>query len=322
MKKEDINEVLIKNAKDALAVGFEDYCKHKDDPKRIKSSLRNIYAGIELLLKSYINTLSPKESNNYFLQEGTDYQITEERVVVFGISGSKTISSNKFKTIIKRHEKNEEQKKHLLEILTSIEMIKSIRNDLEHSYNEHPIQVIKFSIFDSYECIKKIDNVFQTKISNEVMSEDDKKLFEDRLRHYRENIKPRHTDESSKYVTCIKCNSYMLRFGNSVITDTIKCEDCEKEFSIRAKLDELSQSKSFQETHRILSELQFIHEKVLVAVGKKGMVDIANQLLNNTQVVWIPEDRDVHDFLSKVHIALLRLDEPAIADKFRDILAH
>ncbi len=54
---------LLNNAVISIRLGVEDFQKLKENPNRVISAVRNIYAGVLLLFKEKLYRLSPQGSN-------------------------------------------------------------------------------------------------------------------------------------------------------------------------------------------------------------------------------------------------------------------
>lgn len=303
------NESLLLNAKDALTVGFEDYVNNKSTNARIKSSIRNIYAGIELLLKRYINTFSPVDSHNILLYRDSDYIINEESgsVIAVGDESSHTIG---FTEIIKRIKKYTPQDISK-DLLKRISNIKDKRNQIEHSTSSEPRHILKFSILDSFEIIKELDEIFKTKIHTEVISEDIRNDFDRRLKNYqgiKEGYPESFKSEQTKYIICTVCNSFMVKPASDddkkICDREIECIDCGHKFVISSLLIELSSSSRYPITHNNLKPLENMHEKVFHLLSKEQILAVANSCITNNQIKGISRDPDVHDFIIKIYNAL------------------
>ena len=85
---------LYENACDFICIGYEDY-DNKQDSKRIKSAIRNVYCGIELLLKAYILKHTSSEFNDTFIHNNIVYTLGQDKVVTPERGGDITITSKK-----------------------------------------------------------------------------------------------------------------------------------------------------------------------------------------------------------------------------------
>lgn len=136
---------MMKNAVESIQIGMVDF--HDDDPRRVLSAIRNLYAGILLLFKCKLQELSPEGSQEALLKTdvipvvdpktgqatwiGKGKRTVEVRDVIDRL-GSLGVSGVEWKRL------NELQK---------------IRNDIEHYYSQQPAERMNEAVTDALHLI-------------------------------------------------------------------------------------------------------------------------------------------------------------------------
>lgn len=136
---------MMKNAVESIQIGMEDF--HEDDPRRVLSAIRNLYAGILLLFKCKLQELSPDDSKEALLKarvipvidpvtgkatwvgkggNTVDVQDIEERLKSLGIDGVDW---------------------------PRLTALKNIRKDIEHYYSQEPVERMKEAVANALHLI-------------------------------------------------------------------------------------------------------------------------------------------------------------------------
>ena len=134
---------ILKNAIDSISIGMEDY--KNSDTRRLISCTRNLYAGILLLFKHKLASMSPP---------GSDEVLIKEKILpVFSLTGiqwkgkgRKTVDVNGI-----------EERFNSLGISIDWKRIKKIqdyRNDIEHYYSSTPQKSVQTVIAESFLVIR------------------------------------------------------------------------------------------------------------------------------------------------------------------------
>ncbi|WP_367608306.1 hypothetical protein [Legionella sp. W05-934-2] len=134
-----MNDLLQKNAIDLIQLGFEDYFLINQDKRRVLTAIRNIYAGILLLLKAELKIRSPKNFGDTLIKKQHAFAIINENIVVKS-KGVKTIGlddmENRYRLL------NLSIKDHLNELVE----LSKIRNEIEHHFTQFPKETLETSI--------------------------------------------------------------------------------------------------------------------------------------------------------------------------------
>jgi hypothetical protein len=130
---------LLNNAAQSLRVGVEDYLSH--DPGRTLSAVRNITAGILLLLKEKLRQRSPPESDEVLLKQKVNPRLKKDRLVFVG-SGKKTVDVQDIKERFESLGIQVDWKR--------VSHIVAIRNNIEHYFTQEPTTRLRELIADTF----------------------------------------------------------------------------------------------------------------------------------------------------------------------------
>jgi hypothetical protein len=129
---------ILKNAVESIQIGMEDF--HDDDPRRVLSAIRNLYAGILLLLKHKLHQLSPDGTNESLLKSRVLPQLDKETGAIVWSGKSKgTVDVREIQERFDSLGINGITWKHLTQL-------QDIRNDIEHYYSQLPEARLKEAI--------------------------------------------------------------------------------------------------------------------------------------------------------------------------------
>lgn len=138
---------LLENSIKSIRLGVQDY--QSDDPDRVLSAARNVYAGVLLLCKEVLRQLSP-EDELLIMQDIVP--VRKEGVVKFvGKEKGKSRKTVDKQQIIERFESlglSLDEKK--------IQNIARIRNDIEHYYSTHSRKQINEAFSDAFIVIRNL----------------------------------------------------------------------------------------------------------------------------------------------------------------------
>ena len=113
---------LLQSAIDAIEIGIEDH--GSADPRRTASAVRNLYAGVLLLLKEKLRRESPSDSNDALLYEKFGPARSASGAVVLVGHGKKTVDRATIQERFKLLELKLDWKR--------LERLSTIRNEIEH----------------------------------------------------------------------------------------------------------------------------------------------------------------------------------------------
>lgn len=135
---------LLKNAISSLRLGLDDFNSNND--KRLLSAVRNLHAGILLLFKEKLLSLSPSGSSEVLIKQNIIPQKDNDGNIVFVGTGKKTVDTHQIK---KRFDG--------LGISTDwkrFEKINKLRNNIEHYYSDLQRDTIRGLISDTFIIIR------------------------------------------------------------------------------------------------------------------------------------------------------------------------
>lgn len=136
---------ILKNAIDSIALGLEDYETSKEDERRIVSCTRNIYAGILLLFKHKLSSLSAENTDEALIKERVNPKIIDNKILWVG-KGKKTVD---YQSIKDRFDS--------LGIAVDwgrIDKINNYRNNVEHYFSNLEHRAIQGLISNSFIIIR------------------------------------------------------------------------------------------------------------------------------------------------------------------------
>jgi hypothetical protein len=124
---------------------MEDY--HDDDPRRVLSAIRNLYAGILLLFKHKLKELSPDGSDEALLKTKVLPEVDSETGAVTWVGkGKKTVDVIDIIDRLKSLKVEGVEWKRL-------EDLQKIRNDIEHYYSQLPVERLKEAVANALHLI-------------------------------------------------------------------------------------------------------------------------------------------------------------------------
>jgi transcription elongation factor Elf1 len=127
---------LLDNAIASIEMGVEDY--ETGEAKRAASAVRNLYAGVLLLLKEKLRQLSPAGSGEALIYERVEFKLTPAGVAFVG-AGKKTVDvgeiQKRFKSL------------GLVLDFSPLDQLQQIRNDIEHhDSSKHAVAKVREAI--------------------------------------------------------------------------------------------------------------------------------------------------------------------------------
>lgn len=139
---------IYNNAIDSIVIGVEDYNSSKDDQRRLLSSTRNLVAGILLLIKAKLASVSPAGSDDVFIKERVLPEIGASGIIVWKGFGSRTVNVAQM-----------EERCDGLGIIVDWKSIKHIvktRNDIEHYFHSLNANALRTLLRSSFILIRDI----------------------------------------------------------------------------------------------------------------------------------------------------------------------
>jgi hypothetical protein len=131
---------ILANAVASVQIGVEDYLS--DDPRRAQSAVRNLSAGILLLFKEKLRSLSPPNSDEVLIKQQLHPKRDSSGALVFLGTGKKTVDVHEIQERFASLGVTADWK-HLENVL-------SIRNDIEHYCTTESTYRLKELLADSF----------------------------------------------------------------------------------------------------------------------------------------------------------------------------
>lgn len=128
-------DTILENAIQSIQIGVEDYLALSEDPRRTLSAVRNLSAGVLLLLKERLRELSPPNSDEALIKQEILPKLMVDGTVVFQGEGSKTVDVYQMKKRLQSLNVEVDWKR--------LEAIIRIRNVIEHYCTSTPTSQIK-----------------------------------------------------------------------------------------------------------------------------------------------------------------------------------
>ena len=217
---------IFKNAIEAIQTGIEDY--EQGSVARLKSSVRNVHAGVLLLFKHKLKVMSPRSSDEVLLKQ----RIVPERrdgIVAFKGQGKKTVDLQSIKERFKSLNVQVDW--------DAFDSISSIRNEIEHYYTTSNLTVIQEALAKSFTVAANFMST-QLKIDlREHLSDDAweqlieiKSFYEAELKRCRESLADFESEsdyarEHANRFTCTECYSDLVFFQGK---EGAVCRACSK----------------------------------------------------------------------------------------------
>lgn len=126
---------LLNNALQSIQIGIEDF--GSPEPRRVLSTVRNLYAGILLLLKEELRRRSPPDSDGVLIRARTEFKTREDGSVIVVGKGRNTVDVRQIEerlTSIGTSLSAEDTKR----LWADLAKFQSLRNDIEHYRTKAP----------------------------------------------------------------------------------------------------------------------------------------------------------------------------------------
>jgi predicted RNA-binding Zn-ribbon protein involved in translation (DUF1610 family) len=136
---------ILKNAVDSIALGLEDYEISESDERRIISCTRNIYAGILLLFKHKLSSLSDPNTDEILIKERVTPKVIDNKIVWVG-KGKNTVDYQNIKDRFESLGINVDWNR--------INKINDYRNNIEHYFSTSSSEAVQGWISDSFIIIR------------------------------------------------------------------------------------------------------------------------------------------------------------------------
>jgi predicted RNA-binding Zn-ribbon protein involved in translation (DUF1610 family) len=138
--------LLLDNAVVSIQLGMEDFAA--DDERRVVSAARNIYAGVLLLCKEVLRSISPPNSNDVLIRVRKKAVKEADGSVRFVGDGRKTIDRAEIEETFKQLQ--------LAVDLSKLKRLADIRNDIEHMHPSVGPALIQEVLADAMPIVRAI----------------------------------------------------------------------------------------------------------------------------------------------------------------------
>ena len=226
---------LFRNAIGTIEIGVED--SQVNDPRRIVSAVRNIYAGVLLLCKQVLWIKSPVGTNGALIYADVDYKLLLK-------TGKYENLRNSIRTVNKKQ--IEERFKYLkLDIdLSDLNELSQIRNVVEHFHVPENLDITKEAIASAMPIIEKVlvdfldldpFKVFDTYVWNEILK--NRSVYKEQRKRCvntfnKIECKFEEFFDLIRRMMCPDCGSFLIRqfdSENSSLTSIeLECASCQK----------------------------------------------------------------------------------------------
>lgn len=225
---------MLDNAVNSIRLGVEDFRAAAQDEARALSSIRNLTAGLLLLFKVKLQTLSPHDSNEALLKEKVTPTVGPAGEVLWIGSGSKTVD---VASIISRLKGLgvDDIEWALLEVLTKT------RNEVEHYHTTKPTAVLLETVAKCFYLIQQFvprhlgvspisllgTDVWTFLTEHKAFYERERKACMDTLEHV--SWPTAILASAIEHLTCPQCKGKLVKaMGDlkSLSTTTFHCTRC------------------------------------------------------------------------------------------------
>lgn len=138
---------ILDNALQSIQIGVEDYLAMTDDPRRALSAVRNLSAGVLLLLKERLRELSPPNSDEVLIKQRIEPKLMADGTVFFRGEGSKTVDVQQMRERLQSLGVDVDWRR--------LEAIIRIRNVIEHYCTNTPTSQIKELIAGTFLVVRE-----------------------------------------------------------------------------------------------------------------------------------------------------------------------
>ncbi|MDD5320782.1 MAG: hypothetical protein PHD43_09265 [Methylococcales bacterium] len=211
---------ILKNAVDSIALGLEDYETSESDERRIISCARNIYAGILLLFKHKLSSLSDPNTDEALIKERVNPKIVDNKILWVG-KGKKTFDYQNIKDRFESLGIKVDWKR--------IDKINDYRNKVEHYFDTLEHEAIQGLISNSFIIIRDF--------ISEQLKEDPKELLGSDSWSTLVEVHEVHEKEKEDCVNSMET----LTFYTEKILDAFvsySCEECGSDLIYPSELNE------------------------------------------------------------------------------------
>lgn len=200
---------LFDNAVTSIQLGIEDF--QSGDDRRVLSSIRNIYAGVLLLVKEKLVQLSPEDDPDLLISKKIVPTKLENGTISFQSAGKQTLD---------RHQLLERLNELGVKIdAKALNSLAEVRNEIEHKFPSRPHEALKEAIAKAFPLIVNLIRVHLDADPAVVLKDawtvmlDTRELYEEELANCRQTLSNvawlSHLVETEGLI-CPKCGSKLI----------------------------------------------------------------------------------------------------------------
>jgi hypothetical protein len=208
---------LLSNAVQSIQIGIEDF--ESDDPRRVLSTVRNLYSGILLLLKEELSRRSPADSNNVLIRVKHGFKLQPNGAVVVVGRGTKTVDYTQIQerladigTALTADQTTR--------LWTDLGKFRAIRNDIEHYETKAPKVEIEAAIFLATALVRMI--------VVDLLKGDPASLLGDNCWSVMLKTERVYADQKAACKASLAKVQWNTQLAEQAIPE-LRCEDCESE---------------------------------------------------------------------------------------------
>lgn len=203
-------DTILKNAIQSIQIGIEDYTSN--DPRRVLSAIRNIVAGILLLFKEKLRSMSPAGTDEVLIKQKIDPKMDAKAGLIFKGSGKKTVDVQQIRERFKSLGVNVDW--------TLFEKLVAIRNDIEHYHTAESDARLRELLTDAFLVMRDFISAELQYDPSTILGDETWKTLLDVAEFYNRELE------------C--CNSEKRNIGwprpeMQVVADYLRCAHCESE---------------------------------------------------------------------------------------------
>lgn len=217
---------LLKNAVESIENGVGDYTS--GDARRVTSSLRNLYAGVLLLLKEKLRQLSPPDSNEVLIRVKFEPRFVDGQVRLVG-AGKKTVDHHEIKERFDSLELKLDWRR--------LDHLQRLRNSAEHHVPTEPKAVMQEAVANTFLIVA---DVMVAHLSLNPAKVLDASVWNTMLTGAQT-----HQEVSNRCRTSRASLANIPSAAVRVVERTLECPECESDL-LRATSDEYGEDATFE----------------------------------------------------------------------------
>ncbi|AZA90028.1 Uncharacterised protein [Chryseobacterium nakagawai] len=247
---------ILENAVDAIEIGLEDY--KSEDPRRSKSAIRNIFAGMLLLFKEKLRRMSPEGSDDVLIKQSIKPKMGSNGDWSFLGSGKKTVDVQQIKDRFGG-----------LGIQVdwmAFDQINKLRNNIEHYYTDEAPSVVNEIVSKSFKIIRDFSKTYLEIEAADLLEQSSWDIFlevdevyekekEESIESFNQvNWTYSSLARAIQHVRCTACDSELVQAIKDQVYEpgrplALNCKKCGNEFDLEDVLNDCLEEEFGIEAH-------------------------------------------------------------------------